>query len=128
MVQAAPYPIFVYDMGLAEVSKFVLADAFWPSHTTFIFINLRKFNGLTEKQQKILMDAQIENEKDMAAVIAELIATERAKLEKAGMTFTNLSKDEAKQWHDMANASRFDALSSKISAEQMAKIKSLIVR
>jgi TRAP-type transport system periplasmic protein len=128
VVQAAPYPIFVYDMGLAEVSKFVLADAFWPSHTTFIFINLRKFNGLTEKQQKILVDAQIENEKEMGPVIAQLVASERAKLEKAGMTFTNLSKEEAKQWHDMANASRFDALSSKISSEQMAKIKSLIVR
>jgi len=128
VVQAAPYPIFVYDMGLAEVSKFVLADAFWPSHTTFIYINLRKFNGLTPKQQKILVDAQVENEKDLASVNAGLITTERAKLEKAGMTFTNLSKDEAKKWHDMANESRFDALSSKIAADQMAKIKSLIVR
>ena len=52
VVQAAPYPIFVYDMGLAEVSKYVLADAFWPSHTTFIYVNLRKFNGLTPKQQQ----------------------------------------------------------------------------
>jgi hypothetical protein len=49
-------------------------------------------------------------------------------LEKAGMTFTHLSPEEAKQWHDMANESRFDALSSKISPEQMSKIKSLIVR
>ena len=128
VVAAAPYPIFVYDMGLAEVTKFALADAFWPSHTTFIYVNLKKFNGLTPKQQQILIDAQIENEKDMAAVDAELIATERGKLEKAGMTFTNLSPDEAKKWHDMANESRFEALSSKISPEQMSKIKSLIVR
>jgi TRAP-type C4-dicarboxylate transport system substrate-binding protein len=128
VVTAAPYPIFVYDMGLSEVAKFVLADAFWPSHTTFIYVNLRKFKGLTPQQQKILVDAQIENEKDMASVNAGLIATERAKLEKAGMTFTNLSPDEAKKWHDMANESRFEALSSKITPEQMAKIKSLIVR
>lgn len=128
VVTAAPYPIFVYDMGLSEVAKFVLADAFWPSHTTFTYVNLRKFNGLTAQQQKILVDAQIENEKDMASVNAGLIATERAKLEKAGMTFTNLSPDEAKKWHDMANESRFEALSSKITPEQMAKIKSLIVR
>ena len=46
VVTAAPYPIFVYDMGLAEVAKYGLADAFWPSHTTFIYVNLRKFNGL----------------------------------------------------------------------------------
>ena len=128
IVSAAPYPIFVYDMGLQEVTKFALADAFWPSHTTFIYINLKKFNSLSPKQQAILVNAQIENEKDMAAVDADLIATERRKLETAGMTFTHLSPDEAKKWHDMANESRFDALSSKVSPEQMSKIKSLIVR
>lgn len=128
VVQAAPYPIFVYDMGLAEVAKYVLADAFWRSHTTFTYVNLRKFNSLPPEQQKILIDAQIDNEKDLAAVNADLIATERAKLEKAGMTFTHLAPDEAKKWHDMANESRFEALAAKIGAEQMARIKSLIVR
>jgi len=128
IVSAAPYPIFVYDMGLQEVTKFALADAFWPSHTTFIYINLKKFNSLSPKQQAIPVNAQIENEKDMAAVDADLIATERRKLETAGMTFTHLSPDEAKKWHDMANESRFEALSSKVSPEQMSKIKSLIVR
>jgi TRAP-type transport system periplasmic protein len=128
IVGAAPYPIFVYDMGLQEVVKYALGDAFWPSHTTFIYINLKKFSSLTPKQRQILVDAQIANEKDMAAVDAGLIATERGKLEKAGVTFTSLSPAEAKQWHDMANESRFDALASKISPEQMSKIKSLIVR
>jgi TRAP-type transport system periplasmic protein len=128
IVGAAPYPIFVYDMGLQEVVKYALGDAFWPSHTTFIFLNLKKFNSLTPKQQQILIDAQIANEKDIAAVDAGLIATERGKLEKAGLIFTHLSPEEAKQWHDMANESRFDALASKISPEQMGKIKSLIVR
>ena len=128
VVAAAPYPIFVYDMGLAEVAKFALGNAFWPSHTTFTYVNLRKFNGLTPKQQQILIDAQIENEKDFAKVNAEMVATERSRLEKAGMTFTSLSPDEAKKWHTMANESRFDALAQRISADQMAKIKSLIVR
>jgi TRAP-type C4-dicarboxylate transport system substrate-binding protein len=89
---------------------------------------LKKFNSLSPKQQAILVNAQIENENDMAAVDADLIATERRKLETAGMTFTHLSPDEAKKWHDMANESRFEALSSKVSPEQMSKIKSLIVR
>jgi TRAP-type transport system periplasmic protein len=128
IVGAAPYPIFVYDMGLQEVTKFALADAFWPSHTTFIFMNLKKFNSLPPRQQALLVNAQIENEKHMAAVDADLVATERGKLEKAGMTFTHLSPDEAKKWHDMANESRFDALSGKMSPEQMSRIKSLIVR
>jgi TRAP-type C4-dicarboxylate transport system substrate-binding protein len=128
IVGAAPYPIFVYDMGLQEVTKFVLADAFWPSHTTFIYFNLKKFNSLTPKQREILVNAQIENEKEMAALDADLVAAERGKLEKAGMTFTHLSPDEAKKWHGMANESRFEALSSKMSPEQMSRIKALIVR
>lgn len=128
VVSAAPYPIFVYDMGLQEVVKFALADAVWPSHTTFIYVNLKKFNSLTPQQGSILLNAQIANEREMAAIDADLIATERGKLERAGMTFTHLSPDEGKQWHDMANESRFDALSSKISPEQMTRIKSLIAR
>lgn len=128
VVGAAPYPIFVYEMGLAEVAKYALANPFWPSHTTFIFMNLKKFNSLTPEQQKILIDAQIENEKDLAKVNAELIATERAKLEKAGMTFTQLSPEEAKQWHQMANETRFNALLGRMNPEQATKIKALITR
>src|SRR5262245_3884130 len=128
VVSAAPYPIFVYDMGLQEVVKFALADAVWPSHTTFIYVNLKKFNSLTPQQQAVLANAQIANEKDMAAIDADLIATERGKLGRAGMTFTHLLPEEAKKWHDMANESRFDALIGKISPEQMSRIKSLIVR
>lgn len=128
VVDAAPYPIFVSDMGLQQVVKYALDEPFWPSHTTFIFLNLKKFNSLTTDQQKILVDAQIENEKDMAKADAELIATEKAKLEKAGMMFTHLPPDEVKQWHTLAKTSKFDALGVKISPEEMTTIKSLIVR
>jgi TRAP-type C4-dicarboxylate transport system substrate-binding protein len=128
VVDAAPYPIFVYDMGLQQVAKYVLDDAFWRSHTTFIFLNLKKFNSLTPKQQKILIDAQIENEKDMGKIDADLIAAEKARLKKAGMTFTHLPPDEAKQWRTMANDVKFDVLSKRINPAEMAKIKSLIVR
>ena len=122
VVAAAPYPIFVYDMGLAggrEVRPRPTPSGRRTRPSSYV--NLKKFNSLTPKQQQILIDAQIENEKDMAEVNAELIATERGKLEKAGMTFTHLSPDEAKKWHDMANKSRFEALSTKISPEQMSQ-------
>lgn len=128
IVTAAPYNIFVYDMGLQEVVKYALADPFWPSHTTFTFMNLKKFKSLTPKQQKILTDAQLDIEKDMAGIEAKLIGEEKAKLEKAGMTFTHLPPDEAKQWRKMANDSRFDALASKLGPEQTAKIRALISR
>ncbi len=128
IVVAAPYPIFVYDMGLQEVTKYALANAFWPSHTTFTFMNLKKFRSLTPAQQAILINAQLEIEKDIEKINAQMIAKERARLEGAGMTFTDLPPDEAKKWHKMANESRFEALSSKISPDQMKKIRTLIAR
>ena len=44
------------------------------------------------------------------------------------MTFTHLSPEEAKQWREMANEFRFEALGGKINPEQMSKIKTLIFR
>jgi TRAP-type C4-dicarboxylate transport system substrate-binding protein len=128
IVVAAPYPIFVYDMGVQEVAKYVLANPFWSSHTTFTYMNLKKFKSLSPKQQKILTDAQIEIEKEIAKINADLISKEKERLEKAGMTFTHLSPDEAKQWRKMANDTRFEVLSNKIGPEKTATIRALISR
>ena len=122
------YPLYVYDMGLHSVTKYVLADAFWPSHTTFTLINRKKYLSLKPDQQKLLMDKQLEVEKEMPALMADLKAKERTKLEKAGMTFVNLSPEEAKKWRRIANDSRFNAISSKMDPAVLAKIKSIIVK
>jgi TRAP-type C4-dicarboxylate transport system substrate-binding protein len=128
VVRAAPYPLFVYDLGLHEVTKYVLADAFWPSHTTLAYINRRKFESLSPKLQALIMDTQLAVEKDMAGVVGQAKEKEMARLKKAGMQFINLAPDEAKKWRKLANQSRFDALKGKIPDEQIAKIKSMIVR
>src|SRR5690606_15466426 len=98
IVTAAPYNIFVYDLGLHDVTKYILADAFWPSHTTVALMNLKKFNSLPPKLQAILTDAQLEVESEMAGIIKDMIAKERARLEEAGMVFTELSPEESKEF------------------------------
>lgn len=128
VVRAAPYPLYVYDMGLQAVTKYVLADAFWGSHTTLTFMNRKKFDSLQPKLQKLLIDKQLDIEKEMPRVLGDMKSTERGKLEKAGMTFVNLSPAEAKTWRRLANDSRFEALSPRIDPAVMAKIKSMIVR
>lgn len=128
VVRAAPYPLYVYDMGLQAVTKFVLADAFWNSHTTLTFMNRKKFDGLQPKLQKLIMDKQLDIEREMPKVLGDMKSTERGKLEKAGMTFVNLSPAEAKTWRRLANDTRFEALSTRIDPAAMAKIKSMIVR
>jgi TRAP-type C4-dicarboxylate transport system substrate-binding protein len=128
VVRAAPYPLFVYDLGLHEVTKYVLADAFWPSHTTLAYVNRRKFEGLPQKSQALLMDTQLALEKEMAGIVQKAKDKEMARLKKAGMQFVNLSPDEAKKWRKLANESRFNSLKGKIPDAQIAKIKSMIVR
>jgi len=128
VVRAAPYPLFVYDMGLQDVTKYALGDGFWISHTTATYMNLRKWQSLGSEKQKILMDAQLAEEAEMGKIVEDMKAAEQAKLEKAGMIFTHLSPEEAKKWRRMANDTRFNALADKISPDQMARIKSMIVR
>ena len=128
IVTAAPYNIFAYDLGLHEVTKYILGDAFWPSHTTITLMNQKKFQALSPDLQKILLDAQLEVEQEMAGVVADMVAVERKRLEGAGMTVTHLSTDEAKQFRRLANDSRFTDLDAKIGADKLATIKSMIVR
>ena len=91
-------------------------------------MNRKKFDSLSPKLQKLIMDKQLEVEKEMPAIVADLKAKERDKLEKSGMIFVALSPDEAKKWKRMANDTRFAALASRINPDNMTKIKSMIVR
>ncbi|MDN2564644.1 TRAP transporter substrate-binding protein DctP [Aquibium sp. A9E412] len=126
IVTAAPYNIFAYDLGLHEVTDYMLADAFWPSHTTITLMNRKRFDGLPAELQAILTDAQVEIEAEMADIVAEMAAQERARLSEAGMTFTNLPPDEAERFRRMAAESRFEVLEELLGAERVAEIKALI--
>lgn len=128
LVDAAPYNLFVYDMGINEVTKYALSNSFWPSHTTIILMNKKKYDSLPEDIQKVLMDAQIENEAEMPEKVAALKAEERGKLEAAGMTFTELPPDDAKQWAKISSETRFDDIKDRMSAERLETIKTMIVR
>ncbi|WP_414476474.1 TRAP transporter substrate-binding protein DctP [Microvirga sp. M2] len=128
IVTAAPYNIFIYDLGMHDVTKYVLADAFWPSHTTVTLMNLKKFNSLSPKLQDILANAQLEVEKEMPGIIADMIKTERGKLEAEGMVFTHLSPEEVKEFRQMANDSRWEVLATKLDPARLEKIKGMITK
>lgn len=128
LVQAAPYPLFVSNLGLQEVICCAMADSFWEAHTTFSFVNLRKWNALSEKSRKILSDTQVEFEGKMAAMADELKAAERKRLEAKGVKFTSLPAAEAEKFKVMANDSRWTFLKTKIKADRFAKIEKMIRR
>ncbi|MCT8974139.1 TRAP transporter substrate-binding protein DctP [Microbaculum marinisediminis] len=128
IVTAAPYNIFAYDLGLHEVTDYMLADPFWYSHTTVTLMNRKKFDSLPAELQAVLIDAQIEIEAEMADIVAKMAEEERKRLAEAGMTFTNLPPEEAEQFRQMATESRFEVLEEILGADRVAEIKALIVR
>ena len=110
------------------MTKYALSDSFWPSHTTIILMNKKKFDGLPDDIQKALIDAQIENEGQMAEMVSKLEEQERQKLESSGMTFTKLPPDEAKEWRRISADARFEDIEGKMPAERIELIRSMIVR
>ncbi len=128
VVQAAPFPFSVSNLGLHEVICCAMTESFWSAHTTFNYINRSKWNKLPEAARKVLMDEQLEMERYMGPKIQELRKIERAKLEKAGVKFISLPVDEAKRWKGIANNASWAVLKKRIAPEQYAKIRKLITR
>jgi len=128
LIEAAPYPIFVFDLGIHEVAKYALNDTFWDANSSWIYINRKRFNELSEEAQTILLEVQIELEEEMAQIVTDMVETEKKRLEEAGLEFISLPESDAKEWHKIAQESFWAAFSGKLEPEQAEKIKSMILR
>ncbi len=128
VVQAAPFPLTVTNLGLQEVICCAMAASFWSAHTTFSYINSGKFDKLPKAAQKLILDEQAELERYMGPRGKELKAEEIAKLKGAGIKFVEMSAEETKNWKNIANVARWNAVKKKLSADQYAKIRKMITR
>lgn len=126
LVDAAPYTLFVHSLGVHEVTKFAIADAFWPSHTVWTYINADKLASLPEDMQKLLMDVQIELEGDMGPIIAEMKAEERKKLEEGGIEFVDLPEADRQKYINLADEARWQSVEGKIDPETIKTIRAMI--
>jgi TRAP-type C4-dicarboxylate transport system substrate-binding protein len=130
LVEAAPYPLFVYDMGVSEVTKYVLDEPFWSSHTTMTFMNLKKFQSLSEEMQNLLLKTAEQLERDMVPVIEDLKANEKKRLKSGGMEFIKLSSEESEKFRRLAIEERMKAIENqgRVTPETIEKIKVMIWR
>jgi TRAP-type C4-dicarboxylate transport system substrate-binding protein len=128
VVQAAPFPLAATSIGIHEVICCAMANAFWPAHTTFSYINRGKWNKLSAAAKKLMLDEQAEMERFMVPKGRELKSAEMAKLQKSGVKFISLPADEAKKWVDIANGSRWTVMKKRLAPEQYAKIRKMITR
>jgi TRAP-type C4-dicarboxylate transport system substrate-binding protein len=128
VVQAAPFPLTVTNLGLQEVICCAMSASFWSAHTTFSYINRGKFEKLPKEAQKLILDEQAELERYMGPKGKELKAGEIAKLKAAGIKFVDMSAEETKNWKNIANVARWNAVQKKLPPEQYAKIRKMITR
>lgn len=128
IVDAAPYPLYVSDLGLGEVVGYALETDFWPAHTTYSYINTQTFDQLSENNQAILTDAAQEIEKEMAPIIDEMAATERSKLEDAGVEFTTLPDDDTDEYLRLSREAKWESFvsSGDLTSAQAEKIRQMI--
>lgn len=128
IVDAAPYNLFVHDMGISEVTKYVLDNPFWYSHTTILLMNNKKYESLTDQQKEWISQATTQVEKEIPEITQRLKAEQKEKLESDGMTFTSLNPDEAEQWRRLTRDTRFIDIESKFDGKRLETIKEMIVR
>lgn len=126
LVQAAPYPLFVSNLGLHEVAGYAMSDAFWPSHTTASYMNRDTWDSLSPDAQEIIMDTQLEIEGEMEAMADELKAEERQRLEDNGIEFTSLPDDQVEKFLVMANDSRWNSVKDKVSDKAFQTLTDMI--
>lgn len=126
VVQAAPYPLYVSQIGLHEVVKYVLADEFWTAHTTFSYINLKKWESLSAAAKKLLMDQQIAFEGQMAALAESRRKKEIDVLKSKGMQFVSLPSEDTAKFRKLSLDSKWADLKAKIPAADYEKLARMI--
>ncbi len=126
LVDAAPYTHFVHSLGINEVAKFAVADAFWPSHTVWSYINADKYDALSEELQAVLHDVQVDLEDEMDGIVAAMKAEERKKMEAAGVEYVELSAEDRQKYLDLADEARWKSLDKTLDADTIKTIRNMI--
>lgn len=94
-------------LGCHEVTKYGVDHPYWQS-TVAVFMNLDSWNKLPKPLQKLIMECQIEAEKNYIPLDVQERAVARQKAIKAGVKFYKLTPDVAKWFLDTAYNATWD--------------------
>lgn len=85
------------DLHLWEVAKYNIDHLFFCSPSVTI-MNLKKWNGLPDHLKKLLMEAQIEVEREYAPMNTKILEESAQALKKGGVQFIKFSPQEAEKY------------------------------
>jgi len=104
----AGVPLTTYvALGAHEVTKYCVDHPYWQS-TVAVFMNLDSWNKLPKHLQSLIMECQIQAEKDYIVLDAEDRAAARQKAKEVGLEFYKLAPDTAEWLLDTAYNATWD--------------------
>ena len=113
MVQGYGYPVKgLIDHKMEEVTKYIWGPSFYCSPTG-VFINLAKWNSLSEAQRNVLTAAGKEMEIESGPIFRDLVMEEREQLKKAGVKIYKLSPEKEKKFLEITKEAGWATIAKK---------------
>ena len=113
MVQGYGYPVKgLIDHKMEEVTKYIWGPSFYCSPTG-VFINLAKWNSLSEAQRNVLTAAGKEMEIESGDIFRDIVKKEREQLTKAGVKIYKLSPEKEKKFLEITQEAGWATISKK---------------
>lgn len=112
--------------GWTDSVKHVLDHPFWTQNCT-ILMNNAKWNEISEEDQKAIIAATTEYEKEMVAHFEELDEKERVELENIGVEFFKLPKAEEEKFLKLAYDTEWAFLEEKVP-DLVGELRSLTTK
>jgi len=113
MVQGYGYPVVgLIDHKMEEVTKYVWGPSFYCSPTG-VFINLAKWNSLSEAQRNVLTAVAKEMEVESGDIFQDTANKEREQITKAGVKIYKLSPENEKKFLEITQEAGWETISEK---------------
>ena len=97
--------------GVYEGVNFAIDHPYFVCNTVFI-MNLNTWNGLSERNKKLILDTYAEMEPELIKLHREMIAEYKQKMKDSGIEFIRFSPDDAKRFTDMAYKAEWERVTA----------------
>ncbi|MFC2032612.1 TRAP transporter substrate-binding protein DctP [Chloroflexota bacterium] len=109
-----------------EVLKYVVDHPFNSSNVVTI-MNLNTWNSIPKHLQTLIMDVQVEVEKESASIIDQFEEESRQQIEEAGLEFVKFSADDERWFYETLREGQWSKL-IEMYPEVGTKLKELLVK
>jgi len=113
LVVGFPLPVFISQIGLQKVIKFVIDHPWWSGGSMYIYTNAKAWDSLSKQTQDAVMDIAKGVEKDMMPIVNKYYTEERNRLTTAGVNFIKLTPPDGDNLVKIATDTKWEDIIKK---------------